>query len=192
MKTIRKDAFVAAVTGVLFLCVFLGCEPTAAGDRPVYEDSLDNRSKQYKATAYVFMTPDCPLCQNYTATLNALCDSFAGKKIDVIGIVPGNSYKQETIDSFKTNYKLRFDVFRDPAFTYTNRFNAKITPEVFVTDSAGTVLYAGRIDDWMYETGKKRMQPTENNLRDVLAAIANGEKRTFTNTQALGCIIERE
>lgn len=112
--------------------------------------------------------------------------------MDLIGIIPGNSYESEEIISFKKNYKLRFNVWTDPAFEYTNRFNAKVTPEVFVTDSAGTVLYSGRIDDWMYETGKKRMQPTEHNLRDVLTAIANGEKRTFTNTQALGCIIERE
>jgi peroxiredoxin len=192
MKTKKKNAYVAAVTGVLFLCTLFGCDLHTPPAYPVVKDSLPALESGNKATVYVFMTPDCPLCQGYAATLNALVDSFAGKNIKLIGIIPGDAYKPEEIRSFKTNYNLHFDVISDPGFVYTKRFDAKVTPEVFVTDSAGTVLYSGRVDDWMYETGKKRLQPTEHNLRDVLTAIANGEKRTFVNTQALGCIIERE
>lgn len=187
MKTKKKNAFVAAVTGVLFLCISWSCS-----NSPQAPGTIAGREKAHTATAWIFMTPDCPLCQGYAATLNALADTLAGKNIELIGIIPGDAYKPEEIRSFKTNYKLRFDVISDPGFVYTSRFNAKVTPEVFVTDSVGRVLYSGRVDDWMYETGKKRLQPTEHNLRDVLTAIANGEKRTFVNTQALGCIIERE
>ncbi len=192
MKTIKKNAFVAAVTGVLFLCVLCSCNSAEKNGNGSVNDSVKAAEKQHLATAYIFMTPDCPLCQGYAATLNALVDSFAGKNIELIGIIPGDAYKPEEIRSFKTNYKLRFDVISDPGFVYTKRFDANVTPEVFVTDASGTVLYSGRVDDWMYETGKKRLQPTEHNLRDVLTAITNGEKRTFVNTQALGCIIERE
>lgn len=206
MKTIMKNAFVATVTGVLFLCVLFSCndQHTLKQDRTADNgkmgghafpsDSLDQvmAKRNLKAMVFVFMTPDCPLCQGYAATLNALVDSFAGKNIELTGIIPGDAYKSEEIRSFKTNYKLRFDVISDPGYVYTGHFNAKVTPEVFVTDTAGTVVYSGRVDDWMYETGKKRMQPTEHNLRDVLTAIASGEKRTFASTQALGCIIERE
>lgn len=192
MKTSIKNVYVAAVTGVLFLCVLCSCNSADKNSNVPVSDSIRAGEKQHTATAYIFMTPDCPLCQGYAATLNVLADTFAGKNIRLIGIIPGDSYKPEEIRSFKTNYKLRFEVISDPGFVYTSRFNAKVTPEVFVTDAAGTVLYSGRVDDWMYETGKKRLQPTEHNLRDVLTAIANGEKRTFVNTQALGCIIERE
>ena len=189
MKTIKKNAFVAAVTGVLFLCLTYSCNP----DKPEENAAPVKPDLKIKGVSvFVFMTPDCPLCQSYTATLNQLCDSFAGHGITFTGIIPGTAYRVSEIDSFKSAYELGFKLITDSDFRLTAKYGATVTPEVFVADSSGRIIYAGRIDNWMYETGKKRTAPDEHNLRDVLTAITKGEKRTFVSKQAFGCIIEQE
>jgi thiol-disulfide isomerase/thioredoxin len=45
-----------------------------------------------KQTAvYVFISPECPLCQNYTKTLNAFHQTYASKQIALVAIVPGKA-----------------------------------------------------------------------------------------------------
>jgi len=60
-------------------------------------------------------------------------------------------------------------------------------PEVAVLAPDGTVLYRGRIDDWYADYGKRRAQPTQNDLRNALDAILQGKKVTAPTTKALGC-----
>jgi hypothetical protein len=75
-------------------------------------------------------------------------------------------------------------------FSFTNVLGATVAPEVFVLDSAGTVLYSGSIDNLAYATGKKRMEATEFFLKDAMENILSGKPVAVKSTIAYGCLIE--
>lgn len=140
-------------------------------------------------TVLIFLSPECPLCQNYTLTLNTLQEQFS-PQVSFIGIVPGNYFTNHIIREFKQSYAVRFEILRDPNKALTRRLGATVTPEVVVLNKLGNVLYQGRIDNWAYEVGRKRKQITQHDLRDVLNALLNNQKITIKRTKAIGCFIE--
>ncbi len=73
----------------------------------------------------------------------------------------------------------------------THTLGASITPEVFIMGAHGQILYSGRIDNWAWETGQKRLKATEHDLVDALNAIDAGKATYQKKTQAVGCIIEK-
>jgi hypothetical protein len=71
-----------------------------------------------------------------------------------------------------------------------NQLKASITPEVFILDINGSLLYSGRIDDWAYSLGKKRKNITDHNLLNALEDILNSRTIKNPKTTAIGCYIE--
>ena len=61
------------------------------------------------------------------------------------------------------------------------------TPEIFVLDPAGKVLYHGRIDE-TYDSPEKVKSP---DLRNALEAILAGKPVPAARTKAFGCTIKR-
>ncbi len=66
---------------------------------------------------------------------------------------------------------------------------AKTTPEAFLVDPSGQILYRGRIDDRFPDFGKKRAKPTKEELRDALADYVSGSEIRTKQTQAVGCVM---
>ena len=66
-----------------------------------------------------------------------------------------------------------------------------MTPEVFTVDASGDVLYKGAIDDWVGELGQHRSVIRGHYLRDALTDIVRDRPVELSETQAIGCYIER-
>lgn len=140
-------------------------------------------------TVLVFLSPECPLCQNYTLTLNKLREQFY-PKVTFIGIVPGNYFTNHTIGNYRQSYGVQFEIYRDPNKELTKRLNATVTPEVVVLNKEGNILYQGRIDNWAFEVGRKRKLITSHDLQDALTALLKHEQVAIKKTRAIGCFIE--
>jgi peroxiredoxin len=143
-----------------------------------------------KATVIIFLSPDCPLCQNYSLILNELNDRYGPSKIKMIGIFSGNNYTEENIKEFMTHYKILFSCLLDNDYALTKILNAEITPQVFIIDPKGIILYEGAIDNWAIEPGKKRSIITEKYLESALDSIANDHPFSVKKTKAIGCFIQ--
>jgi len=139
-----------------------------------------------KNTAFVFISPECPLCRNYMLVLNDLCKKYP--QVNIIGIVPGKSYTLEDIKQFAENYNAGFDIYLDKDKTFTKILNAKVTPETVVIDQNGNVRYRGLIDNWQAKLGVKRKVITDHYLDDALHGI-NTETYKYVETTPLGCLI---
>lgn len=150
---------------------------------------LNNLHKN-KATVVVFMSPECPLCQSYTLTINQLMQKYASKSIQFIGVVPTNDFSVKDIVDYKRQYKSNLNLVRDTKNQLVKKMQATITPEVFLINDKGSVLYSGRIDNWAYELGRKRTVITEHNLKDALESIVNNKPIKVKKTKAVGCFIE--
>ncbi|MBK8343811.1 MAG: redoxin domain-containing protein [Bacteroidetes bacterium] len=147
---------------------------------------------QYNATVITFLSPQCPLSENYTRTLNELENTFKIENVRFINVFPGKYYSRNTIDSFITNYNVTQSVLFDENFDLTNQLDAGITPESFIINKHGAVVYKGAIDNWAVDLGQKRQVITEFYVRDVLYALLNGSKLPYHKTTAVGCFIEKK
>ena len=139
----------------------------------------------------VFLAPLCPICQDYTYFLNALCDEWTATEVPVsmVGVFPDGSASQDDIDGFAETYGVTWPLQLDEE-GLVDDLAAKWTPEVFVMDSLGRVHYRGRINDLYVSLGKHRPKPKRHDLRDAMAALLSGQAPRDSVTQAIGCPIE--
>ena len=144
----------------------------------------------HKATVIAFLSPECPLRENYTKTLNYIQLEFEEKDVDFINMFPGTLYSGEEIQTFIQTYQLKQNNLPDKKLMLAKYLKATTTPEVFVLNNKGEVVYSGAIDNWAIDLGEKRQVITEFYLKDALNALLQNKKIAVKKTTAVGCFIE--
>ena len=144
-----------------------------------------------KATVVVFLNPSCPLCQRYAPALNTL---YAGrpKGVEFYGVVAHPSVSFAEAAKYAADYKLAFPVLFDGAAALAVHLKPTATPEAFVLNEAGEVVYRGRIDDWYEKPGKPRDAAKTFDLKDAMIAAVAGKKPATAKTEPVGCVWEEE
>jgi peroxiredoxin len=141
--------------------------------------------KGKKGTVIIFLSAQCPVVKGYNARINQIYADYQSKGINFIGINSNSTESLEWVKSHaEANYK--FPMLIDSGNVLADEFAATVTPEVFVFDAAGKLVYKGAIDN--SRTGENI---TENFLRDALDALLNGKQISKTVTKAFGCSIKR-
>lgn len=143
-----------------------------------------------KATAVIFLLSDCPASQSYTLTLNKLSKKYTRSNIAFVGVFPGHFSTDKELLDFKKVYKITFPLIKDPEMQFTAKLEAKIGPSCFLINQDGNVVYKGRIDDWLFALGKKRLVVTEKNLEDAIISTIKNEPVKIRETNPIGCILE--
>jgi predicted glycosyltransferase involved in capsule biosynthesis len=141
-------------------------------------------------TVLVFLDVDCPISQYVIKPLNALQTEYKDQ-IEVIGIVPGTYYTNQELQDFATEFDVQFSSLIDPNLKLVKRLDAHITPEVFVLDRRGRILYQGAVDDKYLDLGKSKPLPNQSYLDEALCEFIDGNVIRNPKTEAIGCIIER-
>lgn len=96
-------------------------------------------------TVYIFLSEECVISQNYTASMNQLSDEFKSKRIGFVGLFPNTWSKDSTINDFKIKYALKFPLKTDHFKTFTKKFGVSITPEVAVwSHRNNSLVYRGK------------------------------------------------
>ena len=114
-----------------------------------------------KASCFFFLSPECPLSQNYSLTINQLREAYNPDSIPFYGVFPGEFYSKKEIVDFTNKYKMsEYEMLLDPEYQLTDKLEATITPEVFVLDNKGNTLYSGAIDNWAFALGQKLRKAT--------------------------------
>ncbi|MEL7530949.1 MAG: redoxin domain-containing protein [Bacteroidota bacterium] len=145
---------------------------------------------QQKLSVFFFLAPECPLCENYAVTIKDLRQKFGRDQVSFYGIFAGETYSPSEITLYMARFQLPVKALKDPQYQLTQHFGASVTPEVFVVDPRGKVLYQGKIDNWIAALGKKRLKASRFYLEDALRAGLSGETITTPKTEAVGCLIE--
>lgn len=141
-----------------------------------------------KLSALVLLSPDCPMSVNYTKTLNDLQQRF-GDTIQVMGILPGATYRDSTILHFAEEYHLQFPLYVDKKMHLSRQLKGEVTPEVFLLDAKGHLLYHGAIDNWLAGIGQKRQKPNEHYLLDAINQSLLGQTVSIPYVKPQGCIL---
>lgn len=140
-----------------------------------------------KATVVMFIATRCPISNAYNGRMAKLAAAYGAKNVTFYGV---NSNKMEAIPEIAQHAKangLTFTILKDAGNKIADKFGAAVTPEVYVIDSGGSLVYKGKIDD-----RKEEDQVTERPLAGALDAVLAGKAVPVASTQAFGCSIKRE
>ena len=80
-------------------------------------------------------------------------------------------------------------VLLDPAGEVGKKYEAKTTPEMFVIDKEGKVIYAGAIDS-IKSTNSADIAKAENHVRQALEAALAGKPVPTPKTTPYGCSVK--
>lgn len=151
-------------------------------------DSLFNLEEK-KIWVFIFFSPDCPLCQKLTLTLNELCTLFSNKNITWVAVF-NSSYTPLEIKNFVEEYRFQLPYAMDYKWKFAAKYKATVTPEVIVFNNQSDIIYRGLIDNSLEKVGVKRNNINKHYLKDVLTAWVNNQRITTKYTVPVGCYIE--
>ncbi len=80
-------------------------------------------------------------------------------------------------------------VLLDPSGEVGKKYDAKTTPEMFVLDKEGKILYAGAIDS-IKSTDSADIAKAENHVRQALDAALAGQPVPTPKTKPYGCSVK--
>jgi thiol-disulfide isomerase/thioredoxin len=141
-----------------------------------------------KPRVFVFLSPECPLCQNYTSLLNKLNTEYAGR-IELYGIIPGKTYSRAVIAAFAKKYKVNYPLLIDESLAFSKYLQAEITPEAVFLDAGNLLVYRGALDNWLSDLGKRRATVTETFLLDAVDRNLRQQPVARKRNKAVGCLI---
>jgi thiol-disulfide isomerase/thioredoxin len=134
-----------------------------------------------------FLSPDCPLCKNYSVKLEQLKKKYASRA-GFVGIIPG-SFDAPDVSEFQRKFVPSWKLFKDTSLLLTHYLEGTVTPEVIViNNNSGVLLYKGAIDDWVVSLGKTRSRISNSYLDTALNNFVNN-KPAIPFTQPVGCLI---
>jgi thiol-disulfide isomerase/thioredoxin len=103
--------------------------------------------KDRKAIVAVFVGTECPVNNAFMPVLTELHKEYGPKGIAFVAINANRQDTPERVAAHAKKHDLPFPVLKDLDNKVADLFGAKRTPEVFLLDASGKVLYQGRIDD---------------------------------------------
>lgn len=139
-----------------------------------------------KGTLIFFTSTRCPMVKAYDERLQKIAQDYASKGINVVAINSNNTESADEIKQHATDNKLAYTVLRDAGNKIADRFNAQVTPEVYLLDAAGKLVYHGGVDD-----NRAADQVKSNYLRTALDLLLAGKPIERTETKAFGCSVKR-
>ncbi len=145
-----------------------------------------NDYKDAKGVVVMFIATRCPVSNGFNERMVELANAYQERGIVFLGI---NSNKMEDMAEVKEHankHDFPFVVLKDINNEVADKYDAKVTPEVYLLNSDLEIVYHGRIDDSADADERK-----STDLTDALDELLAGEKITTAQTKAFGCSIKR-
>ena len=152
-------------------------------------EHLPFAEKRIRGVVVVFIMPDCPIANYFQPTLHELHDRFSAQGVPFFLVHSDSDVTREIASKHAEAYKISCPVVLDEKQVLARRLGARVTPQAFLLDSAGRVVYQGRINDLFADFGKRRREPTTHDLRNALEALLSGRPIEPAKTRAIGCYL---
>lgn len=190
---VKKFFSLLAIVAIYFLSVAACATTSSPGkiedfklrDTDGKEHSLSDY-KDSKAIVVMFIATECPVSNDYNSRMEKIHNDYKEKGIAFLGI---NSNKAESVNRIKEHAEenqLTFTILKDEKNIIADKFEASVTPEVYVLNSNFDVLYHGRIDN-----ARDESEVVSKDLENALNEILSGKQVSKKETKAFGCTIKR-
>jgi len=150
-----------------------------------------------RATVWLFISTDCPICNNYQPELERLRTRYTPLGVDFIGVYAEVPVSAGEVADHIRQFAIAYPTVVDDDHAIRKRFGVHFVPEVVVTAGGrdATIdpcafLYRGRIDDQYPERGSRRPSATTHDLNDALRDITQGKAPAARVTTPVGCVLE--
>lgn len=137
-----------------------------------------------KVRVLVFYNQACPYVVECYDRINEFSEKMADKDVVTLAIDAGINNSEDSIA--KHAEKLNFPILVDRTSNIARKFNAARTPEVFILDRDGVVVYHGAFDNGKVEDASER----RTYAADAVKAVLKGEEPMVSQTKAFGCTIK--
>ncbi len=193
--------------GVLALAVVVGLTmshgPVQANDvspmvgkkAPAFENlpGVDDQThsladyKDAKATVVIFTCNHCPVAVAYEDRFIEFVDRYKekGVKLVAINVNTGPADRLPAMKQRAEQKGFNFPYIYDESQQIARDYTAKVTPELFVLDADGKIVYHGAFDDSQNASNVK-----ETYVADAVDAVLAGKSVDKPSTRARGCGIK--
>ncbi|HZN54621.1 MAG TPA: thioredoxin family protein [Candidatus Polarisedimenticolaceae bacterium] len=147
--------------------------------------------KKPAGTLVVFTCNHCPFAKMWETRIVELGNTYAAKGIGVVA-VNANDPAVAADDSYEKMQErakqrgMQFPYVVDATSDVARAFGATRTPEVFLFDAEGKLVYHGAVDD----NGQEPEKVTHAYLKNALDAVVSGKEVPVKETKSIGCGIK--
>jgi hypothetical protein len=144
-----------------------------------------------KGTLVIFTCNSCPWVKAWESRIAEIGNAWMKQDVGVI-MINANDPSQSREDGFDEmvarakELGIVFPYAVDATSDIARAFGATRTPEAYLFDANGRLVYHGTIDD----NARKPDEVSERYLADALNAVAAGKDVAVAETKALGCAIK--
>lgn len=141
-----------------------------------------------RGTLVLFLCNHCPWVQRWNSRIAAIGNDARRRGVGVIAI-NANDPSRITQDGFAEMVVMaraqgyEFPYVVDAGSRLARAFGAERTPEAFLFDAGGKLIYHGTIDD----DADDAQAVTHAYLRDAIEALLAGRKPPIAESKSLGC-----
>ena len=141
-------------------------------------------------TVIVFECNHCPYVIANIDRMNAMSLACKERGIGFVGINSNDPIVYEN-DSFEHMVKraeggMPYPYLHDDTQVVAQAYGAKRTPEFFLFDAEGCLVYQGRMDD----SPRNPNEVTTSELEDAITAMLNGKQPEIPYTDSIGCSVK--
>ncbi len=144
-----------------------------------------------KGTLVIFTCNHCPWVKMWQTRIASIGNAAIKRGIGVIAVNANDpaAYAEDSFAEMKGRAKklgFKFPYVVDATSDVARAFGATHTPEAYLLDAQGNLVYHGGVDDNARDE-KAVKQPW---LRDAVDALVSGKPVPLAETKALGCSIK--
>ena len=142
--------------------------------------------KGKSGTVVIFIATQCPYSNAYNERMAKLAADYRDKGVNVVGINSNSTEPAAEIKQHAADKGLTFTILKDAGNQVADRYDAQVTPEAYLLDASGKLVYHGRIDN-----SRTGYLITSTELRDAIEAVLAGKPVEKAEVKAFGCGIKR-
>lgn len=139
-----------------------------------------------EATVVIFISAVCPVSNAYHDRYQRMASDYKDRGVQFVFV---NSNDNETLAEVKEHMRaaeFSFPVYKDWKNVVADKLRASMTPEAFLLNRKGEVIYHGAVDD-----SKNEARVKVEALRDAINATLAGKSASRNELKAFGCTIHR-
>lgn len=146
--------------------------------------------RELRGTALVLLGEGCPVSNRTLPELGRLAGRAKELGIAFFGVLSDPFLERAAALEYAREYELEFPILFDADGSLAALLAPRVTPEAFLLDPDGALVYRGRVDDRSPELGRMRGEPSKRELLDGLEALGAGRAPAVVRTEAVGCVFE--